>query len=186
MKTRYLLEAQNSLLNFLNFETNTLVSDLRSPDGAYFVGLLSSLPDDGKDGWQGAGELYNDGTSSPYLQGIKKPNITTAGYYPVEVSRLGFTAPGLTNVPSLGISGIVAEFQQTIQYNPATADWPQPVLGLVLYSVRASASINRITPLATFPLTTPIQVRQNDTLTIPDQSANRFRVIDLIKKTVLN
>lgn len=182
MKTTYLLQAENCLLDFNRGSSNPYFLDVTLGD--YYVGLLSALPTDGRDGWQGAAELYSvPGVLVGGLPGIKPLATTTGAYYPQQITKSSFTLPGITNVPSQSVSGIVTEYQAAIEFPIATADWGQDtVKGLVLYALRGT----RLTPLLTVPFLTPKTVTKDRRLVIPNNSSARLRVIDLIKKNTLN
>lgn len=175
MKTRYLAEAQLSILN--QNPTNQYLIDILAGD--FFVGLLSSLPLEGKDGWQGAGELFNV-PGSPYLAGIKEPSINTAGYQAVPLNRTKFILPTLVNT-SLGLSGMVVEYRDEITFPIATASWGPAVLGLVVYC----ANQTRITPLFTIEFLTPAAVNFEDQVVIQNTENTRMRAIELIKKNTI-
>lgn len=175
MKTRYLAEAQLSILN-LN-TTNQYLIDILAGD--LFVGLLSSLPEENKDGWEGAGELFN-APGSPYLPGIKEPSINTAGYQAVPLNRSKLIVPTLVNT-SLGLSGMLVEYREDIVFPIATSDWSEAVLGLVVYCANGP----RITPLFTIEFLTPAGVNFEDQVVIQDTANTRMRAIELIKKNTI-
>ena len=175
MKTRYLAEAQLALLDFNKAIANEDFQDV--VNGVYFVGLLSSMPLEGKDGWEGAGELFNV-PGGPYLPGIKDPSITTGDYRPVQLDRSKFIVPVVVNT-SLGLSGVVNEYQAPIVFPVASTSWG-PVRGLVVYAVTS-----RITPLFTIEFISPSIVGFEDQVTIPNESNTRMRAIELIKKNTI-
>jgi len=182
MKTTYLLQAENSLLDFSRGSNNPYFLDVT--EGLYFVGLLSALPDDGKDGWLGAAELFSvPGVLVNGLPGIKPLAVTTGSYYPQQITKANFSLPGITNVPSQSVSGIVVQYNGAIEFPIATADWGAGTIkGLVLYALRGT----RLTPLLTAPFLTPKTVLTDRRLIIPNESASKLRIIDLIKKNTLN
>ena len=176
MKTKYLADAQLALLDISKAVLNENFLDVFNGD--YFVGLLSSMPFENKDGWEGAGELFNT-PGGPFLPGIKNPSITTGGYAQVSINRSKFIAPVLVNT-NLGLSGMVAEYREDIVFPVATADWGQ-VRGLVVYA----ANINRIKPLFTVEFVSSAFVNFEDQVTIPDTGNTRIRAIELIKKNTI-
>lgn len=182
MKTTYLLQAENCILDINRGAANPYFLDVTLGD--YYVGLLSALPTEGKDGWEGAAELYSvPGVLVGGLPGIKELTVTTGGYYPQQIVKASFTLPSITNVPSQSVSAIVTEYQRSIEFPIATADWgTDSVKGLVLYALRGT----RIIPLLTVPFLTPKTVLRDRRLVIPNNSTSRLRIIDLIKKNTLN
>jgi len=179
MKTTYLAKAELNLLNVNVGVTNPVFLDMF--DGSIFVGLLSALPITGKDGWEGARELYSPTTPVSYLPGVKDPSIVTGSYYPIEVNRNLFSNPSLVDTP-LGVSGMATEYQGEIAFPVASLAWGT-VLGLVFYLV--SRDINRITPLFTVPFVQPVSIGVDDKLTILNTESTRVRAIELIKKNTL-
>lgn len=180
MKTRYLAEAELNLLNTIGGASNPIFRDMF--DGSIFVGLLSSLPQTGKDGWQGAAELYSTPTAvAPYLQGVKHPTVLTGAYYPTQINRSLFTAPSLVDTP-IGVSGVASEYQAEITFPVASLAWGN-VLGVVFYLV--SSDLSRITPLFTTAFTSPVSIGVDDKLTIENSPSARVRAIELIKKNTL-
>ena len=183
MKTRYLAEAQTSLmLNQARTLTNPYFTDVFQ--GIYFVGLLSSLPLEAKDGWQGAGELFHQ-PDPTLLAGIKPASVTTGGYRPIEISRVNFLTPTLVASNFEGLSGVLIEYQAQIDFPTATADWGI-VKGVVIYATRAlSGQPLRVTPLLTLPFHTPVEVTISDELSILNTGSARMRSIELIKKNAI-
>jgi len=179
MKTTYLAKAELNLLNINTGFTNPVFLDMF--DGSIFVGLLSALPITGKDGWEGAKELYSPVTATTYLPGVKNPQITTGSYYPVQINRTLFSSPSEVNTP-LGVSGVATVYEGEIAFPIASLAWGN-VLGLVFYLV--SRDINRITPLFTVPFTQPVSIGVDDKLTILNTESTRVRAIELIKKNTL-
>lgn len=175
MKTKYLAEAQLSILN-LN-TTNQYLIDIIAGD--LFVGLLSSLPQENKDGWEGAGELFNT-PNALFLPGIKEPSVTTGGYQAVPLDRSKLILPALVNT-SLGLSGMLVEYREDIVFPIATSDWSEAVLGLVVYC----ANSTRITPLFTIEFLTPAGVNFEDQVVIENTPNTRMRAIELIKKNTI-
>lgn len=183
MKTRYLAEAQTSLLlNQTRTLTNPYFNDVLN--GTYFVGLLSSMPLEAKDGWQGGGELFNQADPN-LLGGIKPGSVTTGNYRAVEISRTNFLSPRLVGSNFEGLSGILTEYQAQIDFPTATADWGV-VRGVVVYATRAvTGQPLRVTPLFTLPFITPASVTEDDELSILNTGTARMRAIELIKKNAI-
>lgn len=177
MKTRYLAEAQLALLldTTRSFTNNTF---LDVTTGTYFVGLLSALPFDNKDGWEGARELFST-TAGPFLPGIKNPSTNTGSYQPQVITRGDFISPVLVNT-DLALSGMVTEYRKEINFPVATANWGN-ILGMVVYAVRGS----RITPLFTVPFISTVNVLVNDQVKIENTENTRMRAIELIKKNTI-
>lgn len=181
MKTRYLAEAELNLLNPTSTGglANPIFVDLFN--GSIYAGLLSSLPITGKDGWQGASELFSPPTASTYLQGVKDPFTQTGSYYPVQLNKSLFSIPSPVNTP-IGVSGIASEYQGPIEFPVASLAWGN-VVGIVFYIV--SSNVARITPLFTAAFVSPVTVGVDDKLTILNSSSTRVRAIELIKKNTL-
>lgn len=175
MKTKYFAKAQLAMLDF-----NSALADPEFLDvlnGYYFAGLLSSLPfENTDDGWTGAGELFCDPNESQFLTGIKNPAISTGSYQPVRLIKSNFIVPTVVNT-SLGVSGVVNEYQAEIIFPIATANWGS-VRGVVVYAVRDT----RITPLFTVPFVAPSVVYTNDQLKLENTGSSRMRAVELIKK----
>lgn len=180
MKTRYLAEAELNLLNTIGGASNPIFVDMF--DGSIYAGLLSSLPLVGKDGWQGAAELYSvPGALVGGLPGIKNPLVLTGAYYPTPLNRSLFTAPSLVNTP-IGVSGVASIYQGVIDFPVASQAWGT-VVGVVFYLV--SRDVTRITPLFTTAFVSPVTIGVDDKLTIQNNSASNVRAIELIKKNTL-
>lgn len=175
MKTKYFAKAQLAMLDF-----NSALNDPEFLDvlnGYYYAGLLSSLPlENTDDGWTGAGELFSNPNETQFLRGIKNPSISTGSYQPVRLVKSNFIVPTVVNT-SLGVSGVVNEYQAEILFPIATASWGS-VRGLVVYAVRDT----RITPLFTVPFISPSVVATNDQVKIENTSTARMRAVELIKK----
>jgi hypothetical protein len=177
MKTKYLAEAQlATLLDTTRLFSNNYFLDVTI--GTYFVGLLSALPLDNKDGWEGARELFST-TTGPYLPGIKDPSVNTGSYQPEIMTKGDFILPTLVD-SNLGLSGMLTEYRKEITFPVATSNWGN-ILGLVVYALRGS----RITPLFTIPFVAPANVLTNDQVTIRNEPNTRMRVIELIKKNTI-
>lgn len=176
MKTRYLAEAQLGVLDLNKSLTNSNFLDV--VNGTYYVGLLSSLPLEGKDGWEGAAEIFSQAPTI-FLSGIKDPSITTGSYQPVLIQKNNFIAPTLVDT-SLGLSGVLTEYRAEIQFPVATANWGV-IRGIVVYTARET----RIIPLFTIPFVSTSTVNTNDQLTILNTSNARMRAIELIKKNTV-
>ena len=176
MKTRYLAEAQLGVLDLNKALTNSNFLDV--VNGTYYVGLLSSLPLEGKDGWEGAAEIFSQAPTI-FLPGIKDPSITAGSYQPVLIQKNNFIAPTLVNT-SLGLSGILTEYRAPIQFPVATANWGI-IRGVVVYTARET----RIIPLFSIPFVSTTSVNTNDQLTILNSPDTRMRAIELIKKNTV-
>lgn len=183
MKTRYYAEAQGALLKG-DFSNDYLV-DLYS--GSLYIGALSSMPDSGGDGWQGAREVFSsdiEEEESLFPFGVTDPALYQGAYTPINVAKSQFTDPTLVRYEDQAVSGVALELQSQVTFNIATLAWGS-VVGCVLYTTRAVGITLRITPLATIEFIAPKVVTVNDRLIIPNSDGSRIRLIELMQRQIL-
>lgn len=182
MKTRYYAEAQQALLQ--GDFTNPYLVDVYT--GILYLGLLSSMPNVGRDGWQGAGELFNTGSAAEalYPSGVTPVANYQNGYAAVGISRSAFSDPELYFYADASLSSVVTEYRQEIEFPTATGNWGS-VVGCALYAVRSTASGLRITPLVSVEFISPIVTSANRKIKIPNSAGSRIRVIELLQRQIL-
>lgn len=167
MKTKYLAEAQ-AAITAGKVLTNAYALDLAI--GFPYIGLLSSLPNEGGDGVEGMGELYGGGG--------------TAGYERLPLILASFTNPELVYSTELASSGYQTTYNAEVSFNPATENWGS-VVGVVVFYARVDGGSLRITPMYTAEFETPVTINTNNKLVIPNLANAKLKFIELIRKQVI-
>lgn len=182
MKTRYLAEANLAMLK-ADYGNEYLKDALTS---YLYVGLLSSLPDESGDGWQGAGEIFNDITQNEEIgqpTGINWGNYTS-GYAPQILSRSSFTTPTFYNNTEIAASGMSMYYNDIIEFSTATGSWGN-IIGLVFYGSRVGSAGLRITPLFTVAFDSPVTISADTRFSCNysgDLSSTGIRITELTKQ----
>ena len=189
MKTRYLAEAELSLLNG-NASNGYLLDVTTNP--AYQIGLLSALPTNfttgAGDNWAGARELYSEGLHTHPDTGVQFFGInfnnfgsqTPHGYSSKAFFKTNISQASLTFNTSLGVSGVGIQFNSEVLFDQAKSDWGL-VRGVVVYGVRFVNQQLRITPLMVSELITPVTINSGQRFKIPNTNSSRLRFIELTR-----
>lgn len=189
MKTRYLAEAELSLIN--GNLTNVYLLDVTT-NPAYQIGLLSALPTNfnsgAGDNWNGARELFSQGVYSHpdtavQFTGINHNNFgpqTTHGYSSKPFFKTSISAASLTFNNTLGVSGMGVQFNSEVIFDEAKVDWGV-IRGVVVYGIRFVNQQLRITPLMVSELITPVTVNSGQRFKIPNTNSSRLRFIELTR-----
>jgi len=189
MKTRYLAEAELSLLN--GNTSNVYLLDVTT-NPAYQIGLLSALPTNfnsgAGDNWKGARELYSLGVYSHpdtlvQFNGINHNNFgsqTPHGYSSRPFFKSSISQASLTYNNTLGVSGMGIQFNSEIIFDEAKQNWGT-IRGIVVYGVRFVDQQLRITPLMVSELITPVVINTGQRFKIPNTNSSRIRFIELTR-----
>lgn len=167
MKTKYLAEGQLAL--FRKAFDNQYLMDIYG--GYPYIGLLSALPLSTGDGVDGMEELFD--------------GVSIGGYSRLPLSTSLFTSGNLTYSTELAASGWQVEYNGQIIFNPATQDWG-PVVGAVIFYARVTPEGTlRITPMLSLEFVSPQIILTNQRIVIPNNTSAKMRIIELIRKQLL-
>ena len=197
MKTKYLAQAELQYITGLT--TRPYVQDL---SGFWFVGLLSSLPNNfaggSGDNWEGAAELFSN-PATPLIHPVTNESIPgidlntdsannpNFGYLKAFINKANQISDAFPVFnEALQASGMAIEFPVAadIQFNVANGgDWGL-VVGVAVFAFSTITPLRGI-PIMVGELSQPVTILEGQRFTLSKEEVNRIRFVELTRRLPL-